>query len=333
MRLLSGRNADGRRRRSRRRLADPRIVVQRVDDAASCRSRDRASRTSDPCCRPTRARDHGQLAVVGHGRHAPADLALRLPGAPPPRPGGPVLGLRLAGAKLPSAHTVLPVFEVQHREQPAVLRVADVRARRDVLACSRSRSRSSARSSVFAPAGPLGDDDEDVRVVGREHQVRRRLAFLELERRELVLLLPSSSAFFFCSVCFADVLDELLLLVASGTSGCRSGAARAGAGRRRSAASMSAPAGQVGTMKRLPSRTKVTCVSLRAQRGIALGPGRPGDLAAGAATAVNQNDVAAVDEQDAAAAPCPSVPPAGRDRLFASSSVSLRGSPPSRPTT
>ena len=78
---------------------------------ASCRSRDRRRRTSDPCCRPTRAprppacRRRTHRASTSGSRARPSCPCRR---AWRGRLAG--IGSSTGGAKLPSAHTVLPVF-------------------------------------------------------------------------------------------------------------------------------------------------------------------------------------------------------------------------------
>ena len=152
--------------------------------------------------------------------------------------------------------------------------------------------------------GALGDDDEDVLVVGRELQIGCRLTLGQLELRQrarLVLLL----GLLLLLGLDARVLDQLLLfgldeLLAVGVA--RIALARL---RRRSAARCRTRCRRAARGTDCSRATKVTADSPRAQRGIDFAAGRAGDLASRAGDRVDQHDVALIDEQRRGDAPCP----------------------------
>ena len=116
MRRLSGRNSSVLAAGTR--LAHPRLVVQRVDDARLAGLRIERDDPAILVVRGSRRGDH--LAAVGRDdRHRPANLAIgapagarRLAGACPAAGGAGFSGSATGGAKLPSAHTLLPVLRL-----------------------------------------------------------------------------------------------------------------------------------------------------------------------------------------------------------------------------
>ena len=218
----------------RARLAHPRFVLQRVDDPRLPGLR--LERDEPPVLVVGRARrgDH----VAGRRPKPPASTSgsrdrragrgaasrRRLPA--PAEPASRVSAT--GGAKLPSAHTLLPVFRLRIASSrrscvsPTFVRAGNVfgvAALGDVVRHDRA----------LRAGGPLGDEDEDVGPVGRQHQVggasadpaaRRRAAFgLRLLLGLLLALLL-----------LADVADQLLFLFADellavGEPGIRSSSA------------------------------------------------------------------------------------------------------------
>ena len=90
--------------------------------------------------------------------------------------------------------------------------IADIRACRNVLGVA-ARGHVVRHDRALRPGGTLGNDNKHMRVVGRQLEVSGRLALLQFERRQLVLLrllLPLLAVL----VLLADVFDQLLFLVA-----------------------------------------------------------------------------------------------------------------------
>ena len=136
-----------------------------------------------------------------------------------------------------------------------------------------------------------------MRVVGREHQIDRRLAILRARTPAACPACPSPrpSSSSFCS---STRLDQLLFFVAHELLAVVSRGSRFFGATSVSCVTTPSPLSS-GTRNRLLSRTKVTAVSWRAQRGFDFAAGRARDLAARAARPIEQHDVAAIDEQDA----------------------------------
>ena len=168
-------------------LAHPRIVVQRVEHARLARLRIDDDQPAILVVLRAHVRDRDR-AVVGDLRHHPPRVL-----------SGPFRRDRLAR------------LEVQHGERAFVLRVADEGARGNVLGVARFGDVVRDVRPLRA-VGALSEDDEDVRVVGRELQVGRRLPLGEVE-------LWQGARLFFRFVLFlllgldARVLDQLLLLL------------------------------------------------------------------------------------------------------------------------
>ena len=186
----------------------------------------------------------------------------------------------------------LACLEVHHRERAIVLRVADERARRNVLGIARLGDvvrhvrdawpprRSTMSMNTCVPSGESCRSVADCRSASSNFGSACALSF--------------SSAFFFfsastrvCSISFASSdLMNFWLSVSRGSRlrGCTS-------------VSCAISPLSIGTTNRLLSRVKVTADSWRAQRGFASFAGRARNLAARAADRIQQHDVAAIDEQ------------------------------------
>ena len=227
---IAGRTAD---------LPHPRVVVQRVEDAVlpvsgstvtSQRSLLSAARTcatasapsSDTAGIPQRTSRsaffgvRGSALGVAAGRQSSRPARRQSPAALAPP-------LRRQAARSSHRPSGLAGLEVQDREQAAVLRVADEGAARDVLGVA-GLGHVVRHDRTLRAGRTLDDDHEDVGAVGRELQVDRRLAILQLELRQRVLLSFSSACFFssFCSLQCARSAslprhDELLAVGARGS--------------------------------------------------------------------------------------------------------------------
>ena len=193
-----------------RRLAHPRVVVQRVDDAASCRFRDRRATShrsllspSAPTRRqpPSRDRRHRQRIRVG---------------APDSRPRRDRRRLRRSGSS-PAARSCrppsrLPVFEIEDRRERACPACRRRWYAPGMSRCSRFGD-VVGHVGALAPSGALGHEDEDVAcrpatAAGRWRSGARRSSNFGSSRA-----LSFSSAFFFFSASMRGVLDQLLLFV------------------------------------------------------------------------------------------------------------------------
>ena len=217
-------------------------------------------------------------------------------------------------------------FEVHHRERALVLRVADEGPRRNVLGVARFGD--VVRHVRAASAlGALDDEDEDVRPSGESC---RSVADWRSASSNFgsARAFSFSSAFFFfsasmrvCSISFSSsALTNFWLSVSRGSR------------------FFGRDVGELRQLAAVERHEEQVVVAREGDRRLAprparagFGAGRPRDLAARAADRVEQHDVALVGEQDAAVRLVPHA--ADRRRAPASSSDSLRGSPPSRPTT
>ena len=217
MRRLSGRNSSVLAAAAR--LAHPGFVVQHVDDArlAGLGSSVTSQRS---LLSAERARGHGR---GGRPSRPPASTS----GSRARRAGRARASRRrlsgcrrrrrspassTGGAKLPSAHTVLPVLRLRMASRrrscvsPTFVRagnVLGVAALGHVVRHDRA----------LRAGGTLGDEDEDVRVVGRQHQVGGASAD-PAARRPAACPFAFSSAFCFSSFCSRMKLDQLLFLLA-----------------------------------------------------------------------------------------------------------------------
>ncbi len=153
-------------------FADPRLVVQRVNHARLAGVGIEGDKPAILVVGGARACD-GQFSIVGHRRHTPANLAL----GPGSGRGGvrrrvhsrflrrhPFrLGDRWREAAV-GPHA-LAGFEVQHREETPVLRVADIGAGRNVLDVA-GVGDVAWNDRILGAGGTLADDDEHMCVVG-----------------------------------------------------------------------------------------------------------------------------------------------------------------------
>ena len=245
--LVVGQELDGRASEAASRFPHPRIVVQQVDDARLAGLGIEHHVPAILVVRRPGGRDD-VLAVVGHSGHRPADVPVLSTSGP--RLGrGRAAGGRLVGwfvgwfvggvgghgrRKASICPHGLARLEVQHAEQTPILRVADVGPPRDVLGVPGLGDVVRHDRRLHADRA-LGDDDEHVRVVGREHQIRGRLTILELEGRKLALLLLVLGLLLL-GLLLLDKVDELLLLVAEeplAVGQARFGAARSDVGQLR----------------------------------------------------------------------------------------------------
>ena len=313
------------------RLANPRVVVQRVEDGGLAgRGIDR----HEPAILVVggaRRRD-GQLAVVGDVGidQRTSRSAFAAPPAGRPRLGSapPAGGARVAaagsstgGAKLPSAHDVLPVFRFRTASRRAILRVADVRAAgnvfgvaglgdvvRDDRCCARRPARSATSTKTCVSSG------DSIRSAAR-------LAILELERRQLVLLAPSRPPSSSRSFCFSTTS---ISFSSSSRMNCWLSVSR-GSGRRGATSVSCVQHRRRRAVERHDEQVAfahvgdVRVVARPARAGLAAG--RPRDPAARAGRRVDDDDVAARRRTGRACAPCPS----GRRRPAGSFFVSVVG--------
>ncbi len=300
-------------------LAHPRIVVQQVDDAGLAGFGIERHVPAVLVVGRAGGRDD-VLAVIGDDGHRPPDVAFRPARGPAlgngrPRCLGGLLasGVRDRRREAAIGEHALAGLEVQDAEQPAVLRVADVRPRRNVLGVGGLGDVVRHDGRLHADRA-LGNHDKDVGVVGREHQIGGRLAILELEGRQPVLLLLVLGLLL-VGLLFLDKVDELLFLVAQ--EALAVGQPRLGP-----------PWRDVGQLrqKRRPAavdrgdeqvalaRPRDVGVVARPPR-IGLGPACLRDLAPVAGHGVNQDDVATVYKEDAAASLVPAAAGGRRDVL------------------
>ena len=174
-------------------LADPRVIVQRVENARLARVRvDRHEPAVFVVIAP-RARNRHR-AVFRNERRAPAD---------------PALLAREAGV---GPHR-LARLEVHDGQQAPVLRVSDHRARRNVFDVAGFGDVIGHRRPLGG-VGTLDDDDEHMFVVRGELEILRRLALLQLELRELALLLLLVGLLFLLFFGFDELLAVGLLRIA-----------------------------------------------------------------------------------------------------------------------
>ena len=167
------------------RLAHPRVVVQRSMTRVLPVSGSSVTIPAILVVGGSRAGDR-QLAVVRHDGHRPADVALGLLGAARARACSAAGAAGVGGfAGSPAScdrrreaavgPRGLAGLEIQDREQPAILRVADVGAAGDVFGVA-ALGDVVRHDGVLRAGGPLGDEHEHVRVVGRRASGRPRSA-------------------------------------------------------------------------------------------------------------------------------------------------------------
>ena len=297
----------------------PRIVVQQIDDARLARLGVERDVPAILVLSRAGRRDHIR-PVVGNGGHRPADISLRTAVSRDSSGGGRGFGVvvgRLVGRVRGGWRREASVrpdglagLEIQHTEQPPILRVADVGPTGNVFGVS-ALGHVVRHDCGLRASRALGDDDEHVSVIGRQHQVCGRLPILQLELREPRLLL-FVLGFFLLALLLLDKVDQLFFLIAQETLAV--GQPRLGPFR--------GHVGQLRQERRRPGIDRrdeevplagpgdVRIVARPARVG--LGAGRPGDLAPHSGNGVNQNDIAAVYKEDATASLVPAA--AGRRR-------------------
>jgi hypothetical protein len=267
-RPLVGQPPESRRPAEPADLANPRLVVQVVEQARLTRAGLEAD--EPPVLVVGRAHRHDDVRPVRrHDGHRPPHLAGALPAA------------AIAGARRwwsgGSAGEVAEVgprararAKVEDRQAARLLGIADARPGNDVFDVRRL-------GDVVGHAGgargrrAFGDQQEHVRPRGREHRISDPLTFGELEARHGPAFSRASRASrrAACSRTWSmsarsSCLRNVWLSVGLGSG--RFGPTST------SCSTRSPSAAATGTMKRLLSRVNVTCVSPRAQRGLVSAP-------------------------------------------------------------
>jgi hypothetical protein len=252
-----------------------------------------------------RAGSRDNVAAVGRDhRHRPSDLAVRAPAGALGFATAVAVRLRRAAARglgdrrreaavRPDA---LARLQVENREQTAILGVANVRASWDVLGVA-GLGHVVRHDRVLRAGGPLGDEDEDVNAVARQHQVGRALAILQLEGRQLqqlglllgplllFLLLPQIP-----DQLFLFIPDEPLAVGEPGIGLLRRNIGELRDQRRRSPLhgdDEEVAVAHVGDVRIVPRPARAR-----------LGAGRPGDERTGSGSAIVDDDVAAFRRQE-----------------------------------
>ena len=292
-------------------LANPRIVVQHVDDAALSGLRIEQDVPAVLVVGRARARD-GILAVTGDVGHRPADLAL---GLLPLRFAwlarlGNARGRRFVGRRRKTAvgPDRLAGLEVEHGEEDAALRVAHRRPTLDVFRVARLVDEAGDDVALGA-GGTLRNQHEGVGAVGRQHRIHDGLPILQLDPGKLVGLLLRFGLFLLL-LRVADGLEELLLFAADELLAV--GQPRFGL--------LRGVVGQLPQARAAQIDQKQVAVAHVGDGGLVFRPARTalagGRLREPAARAVLEDDhVAAVAEQQALVAVVPAAV-GGRDVLF-----------------